>query len=101
MKWIYGFVSILLVGLGLMFLMNLLAMSQGWATNWFMPMGGMMPFGMVVAVIIWGLILYGLWVYVRPQWVTSSAEEILRKRLAKGEISDEEYKRVKETLKGS
>lgn len=101
MKWMYGIVSAVLFLFGMMFLMNLLAVSQGWTTTWHMPMGGMMPFGMLVAVIVWGLVLYGLWTWVKPQFTSKSAEDILRMRLAKGEITDEEYQRLKSTLKGS
>lgn len=74
-----------------------------------MGMGNMMEgmgiIGMIFWIIILGLLIYGVYLLAakisgKPK-ETSSDESlhILKARLARGEISEEEYERLKEVLK--
>ena len=78
------------------------------------PMGGWgglwWPF-MLIPLLLWGVFLSLLvWLAVRvfsrgrgsarPGATVDSAEEILRERFARGDISEEEYERALEILRG-
>jgi uncharacterized membrane protein len=56
-----------------------------------------MAIGMTV---FWGLVIWAVVKLVRNRNGDSSAEEILRRRLASGEITDDDYQRLRTTLRG-
>ena len=66
---------------------------------------GMGGFGMIFMALFWVVIIVGI-VYLIKSLTdkgssgvkTESAEEILKKRYAKGEISQEEYEKIKRDL---
>lgn len=70
--------------------------------------GGWGGLGMILAVIFWGIVLYGLFLLFRsfaasknPDAARSSrrdALEILKERYARGEITREEYLDMKKDL---
>jgi uncharacterized membrane protein len=71
-----------------------------------MAYGGFFPcFGLFFFLLITGLIILNIFMWRRRKggWYTSSYEalEILKKRLASGEIDSEEYNRIYETLKNN
>ncbi|MDA8235908.1 SHOCT domain-containing protein [Desulfotomaculum nigrificans] len=59
-----------------------------------------MILSMLVPIVIVGLIIYGLLKVVKrsPGYGSSAALEVLGTRYAKNEITEEEYKRMKEQL---
>lgn len=65
-----------------------------------------MGFGWFFMIVFWGLIILGIYYFIKlvagqPSTKTSgheSAEELLRKRFAKGEISREEFEETLEML---
>jgi len=69
---------------------------------------GMSPWmwavGMLVMLVFWGglaaLIVYGIRAFSRSRNAPESAEEILRRRLAAGQISPEDYERTRKVLHG-
>ncbi len=64
------------------------------------------PFGMIIGVVFWVLILYGIFVIIsrvakRPMGSTGSQEapiDILKKRYARGEMDSAEFARRKQDL---
>ncbi len=64
------------------------------------------PFGMIIGVIFWALVIYGLFVFISnmakrgsgPAGQNESPMDILKKRYARGEINAEEYARMKKDL---
>ncbi len=69
---------------------------------------GMFPFGWVLMLLFWGLVILGIVAIVRSLMGKSllesgappeSALDILKKRYARGEIEREEFERMKEDLK--
>ena len=74
-----------------------------WGHNGFF---GMPAVGMVLGIIFWLLVLYGLFVLVStivkrgagPAKKEESAMDILKKRYARGEIDAEEFARMKKDL---
>ena len=71
----------------------------------------MMGFGMLLLVLFWGLLVVGtIWLVKSAFWNDSrqtlpgleqeaqTAREILDQRFARGEIKQEEYRRMKEDL---
>jgi uncharacterized membrane protein len=71
-----------------------------WGTGWWILMAFLM-------VVFWGLVIAGIaWVVRAPDWNHhqergATAKERLDRRLAGGEISPEEYRRLRETLGGA
>lgn len=68
---------------------------------------GMMGFGWIFGLIIWALLIVG--VVLAIKWVIGpsaiggrslTALDILKQRYASGEISEEQYRRMKKELKG-
>jgi len=66
---------------------------------------GMGGFGMIFMILFWGLVIIGVFYLVKMLTGSEktgdsgeSAEEILRKRYASGEISAEEFERMKKDL---
>lgn len=57
----------------------------------------MMPFGMVAIWVVWGLIVYA--VYRQLSRPSTSPLTVLKSRYAKGEISHDEYVRLKKEIK--
>lgn len=78
---------------------------SGHYNSWLCGPGSFMPgpFGMILNILFWGLIIY-LVVKVfqaisRSTKASSpSSMELLKNRYAKGEISEEEFKRIKAEL---
>lgn len=71
--------------------------SFGYGGGWMM-MGGMFLLGIVLI----GLLVIGFIVmqkYWKPQTNQNNAIEILKTRLASGEITEEEYERLKQKVK--
>jgi len=68
--------------------------NDGWQWLW---MGGMMLvfWGGLIALVIWGLRAFA-----RTRSTGDSAMETLRKRLAAGEISQEDFDKTKRVLQG-
>jgi putative membrane protein len=71
--------------------------------------GGGMPAWMwivnpLVTLLFWGglvaLIVYGVRAFTRPRDGGESADEILKRRLAAGQISQEDYERTRKVLHG-
>jgi putative membrane protein len=68
-------------------------------------MAGMGPFGMLVAallcVVVVALVVWGLISLLRTQQGTSSADaqELLRRRYARGEISRDEFEQARQALR--
>jgi putative membrane protein len=78
---------------------------SGHYNNWLCGSGAFFhgPFGLILTLLFWGLVIY-LVVKVF-QAISRSARgsspsdlDILKKRYAKGEISEEEFKRIKAEL---
>lgn len=66
--------------------------------------GMMFPIGIFGMLLFWGLVIYIVYVLlIRENGIKNKKNEdeldILRKRLSKGEITIEEYEKIKETLK--
>lgn len=76
----------------------------GWGGGWFG--GGLIM--MIMMVLFWGLILWGGFVLVkklmqqsqdnRPVTLSQPALDILKQRYAKGEISRDEFERMKKEI---
>ncbi|HHW9795393.1 TPA: SHOCT domain-containing protein [Staphylococcus aureus] len=68
-------------------------------------MGGMGFIGMIFWIIILGLLFYGVYILIakaseKPKGVRSDDSlQILKERLAKGEINEDEYEKLKKVLK--
>ena len=68
-------------------------------------MGGMGFIGMIFWIIILGLLFYGVYILIakaseKPKGVRSDDSlQILKKRLAQGEINEDEYEKLKKVLK--
>lgn len=63
--------------------------------------GWMMPIGMLGMGILWFVVIMGLIKFFQPsQNEQKHALDLLNDRLARGEISIEEYESLKKTLKG-
>jgi putative membrane protein len=58
--------------------------------------------GTLMTLVFWGglaaLIVYALRAFVQPRGGQESADEILKRRLAAGQISQEEYERTSRAL---
>lgn len=75
---------------------------MGWNMGWGMGVGWIMM------IAFWGLVIFGIVALVK--WTsgqgqpgnrpTESSVEILRKRYARGEITEEDFRRMKDNLKG-
>lgn len=74
---------------------------SGWGWAWWMPMGLMM-------LLFWGLVIVTLILLVRWLWTQSQQRggsptpetplDVLKKRYARGEITKEEFDRIKEDI---
>jgi putative membrane protein len=63
--------------------------------------GWMMPIGMLGMGILWFVVIMGIIKYFQPSYDQhKNAHEVLKDRLARGEISIEEYESLKKALKG-
>ena len=68
-------------------------------------MGGMGFIGMIFWIIILGLLFYGVYILIakaseKPKGVRSDDSlQILKERLAQGEINEDEYEKLKKVLK--
>lgn len=67
--------------------------------------GMMFPVGMFGMVLFWGLVIFLVYKVLIEEDQTKTKQHqhelsILKQRLAKGEISIEEYERIKETIGG-
>jgi putative membrane protein len=67
--------------------------------------GGMMVISGLVMLLFWGgLIALGVWAVTRftgrPTRDEDTVEQTLKRRLAAGQISEEEYERTRRTLQG-
>jgi len=63
--------------------------------------GWMMPIGMLGMGILWFVVIIGFIKFFQPeQNQQKNAIDVLKDRLARGEISIEEYESLKKTLKG-
>jgi putative membrane protein len=65
-----------------------------WHRHW-------MGVGMIYWLVILGVLSYFMWLYFRPRRPTYSVEdplEIAKRRLARGEITPEEYEDIKRKL---
>ena len=60
-------------------------------------MGGMGFIGMIFWIIILGLLFYG--VYILKGVRSDDSLQILKERLAQGEINEDEYEKLKKVLK--
>lgn len=65
-----------------------------------------MPFAMIMGIVFWLLVIYGLFVFISKMakrgsgtvWKEETPMDILKKRYAKGEIDAEEFARKKKEL---
>lgn len=78
---------------------------SGHYNNWACGPGAFFqgPLGLIITLLFWGLVLYLVVklfqaVFRTRQSPSSTSLEILKKRYAKGEISEEEYKKMKAEL---
>ena len=78
---------------------------SGHYNNWLCGPGSFMPgpFGMIFSLLFWGLIIYVVVkifqaIFRSIKSSSPSSLEVLKKRYAKGEISEEEFKRIKSEL---
>jgi putative membrane protein len=58
--------------------------------------------GMIYWLLILGVLAYFMWLYFRPRRPSSRKEEpleVAKRRLAKGEITPEEYEDIKRRIK--
>ncbi len=64
------------------------------------------PLGMIISILFWALVLYGLFAFISTMAKRGSkqagqdetAKDILKKRYAKGEINAEEFARMKKDI---
>jgi len=64
------------------------------------------PFGMMIGVVFWALVIYGLFVFIsnrvrhgsKQAGQSEKAMDILKKRYARGEINAEAFARMKTDL---
>jgi putative membrane protein len=70
--------------------------------GWYMPHMGYYGMGMIGFFLLVCLILFALLVWIRPDRPSSrtTAIELLRQRLARGDISEEEYRSIRTILQG-
>ncbi len=78
---------------------------SGHYNNWLCGPGAFMhgPFGMVLSLIFWGLIIFLLVklfqaIFRSTRASSPSSLDLIKRRYAKGEISEEEFKRIKAQL---
>lgn len=69
-------------------------------------MGGMGIISMVICIIVLGLLIFGIYaiiskVFYKTESVSDRSLAILRERLARGEIDEEEFDRKKTLIKKS
>ncbi len=70
---------------------------------WTGSAGWLMPIGMVLMVAFWGVVI-GLGVWLISRWVRGSGSDgngalaLARERYARGEISKEEFERLRRDL---
>ncbi len=68
--------------------------------HWFGNYGTTMGFGWVFMILFWGMIIFitlSLW-KKNDYGKKETADEILKKRYARGEISKEEFERMKKDI---
>ncbi len=85
-----------------------------WNNGWGMGgwgMGGWLFMGLGV-ILFWGVVIYGLITLLRPRATgrpdqpppagpgTSTAQQTLDERFARGELDEEEYRRRRDLLRG-
>ncbi|MDA3970590.1 MAG: SHOCT domain-containing protein [Desulfobulbaceae bacterium] len=75
---------------------------SGHYNNWLCGSGAFShgPFGIILALLFWGLVIYLLVRVFQAIFRSTGSDDldILKKRYAKGEISEEEFKRMKADL---
>lgn len=98
MKLFYGIISSVLIVVSIC----IIALSFGAFENATWMVGGMhmMGFGMLFTVLFWGGLIYFIWRWARPKMGRNDAEDVLKNRLARGEISQDEYVKLLQLLRG-
>jgi putative membrane protein len=99
--------TLLLVIVGAVLLLPVLGMSfwgfgmmgQGMMGPGMMARGGYAGFGVLTMVLLLGGLALIVWALTRGQKSSETPLEILKTRLAKGEISKEQYEGLKEALR--
>lgn len=70
---------------------------SGYGYNWVGGLGA----AVVMLVVLGGLVALAIWAvtsFARPRPEANEAEDILRRRLAAGEITEQEYQRLHQVL---
>lgn len=98
MKLFYGIISSVLIVVSIC----IIALSFGAFENATWMVGGMhmMGFGMLFTVLFWGGLIYFIWRWARPKMGRNDAEDVIKNRLARGEISQDEYVKLLQLLRG-